>query len=184
MGRPHSKAEKSSTVSCDEKTPTSPRQKRDKLKKDHEKRNKKKFGFSKKKSKLEGLKVSQLPMVPPLPRSSLTETELEIEIKRRMQDQLAFNSDIFVLNQMMMSVQFFANYERYKQSRSCVGNIIFSGSDQSKLSPPFPLFSFLKSLKFTFYFVIATIKHVPLLFPSTVPYRLSNTKRMPLDIYE
>lgn len=34
------------------------------------------------------------------------------EAKKRMQDQLAFNSDLFVLDQMLMSVQFFGNFER------------------------------------------------------------------------
>lgn len=42
----------------------------------------------------------------------LLNDESDIETKKRMQDQLAFNSDIFVLNQMMMSVQFFGNFER------------------------------------------------------------------------
>ncbi|KAG5684000.1 hypothetical protein PVAND_013253 [Polypedilum vanderplanki] len=36
----------------------------------------------------------------------------DIEAIKIMQDQLAFNSDTFVLNQMMMSVQFFGNFER------------------------------------------------------------------------
>jgi hypothetical protein len=43
----------------------------------------------------------------------LTELDYDAEAKRRMQEQLAFNSDIFVLNQMMLSVQFFRNFERY-----------------------------------------------------------------------
>lgn len=36
----------------------------------------------------------------------------DVEAKKIMQDQLAFNSDIFVLNQMMLSVQLFGNLER------------------------------------------------------------------------
>ncbi|KAL7027030.1 hypothetical protein ACKWTF_005266 [Chironomus riparius] len=36
----------------------------------------------------------------------------DIDARRKMQDQLAFDSDIFVLNQMMMCVQFFGNFER------------------------------------------------------------------------
>mgnify|MGYP003449416661 CR=1 FL=1 len=45
-------------------------------------------------------------------KCELLNDESDIEAKKRMQDQLAFNSDIFVLNQMMMSVQFFGNFER------------------------------------------------------------------------
>lgn len=51
----------------------------------------------------------------PEPSDMFSEKDFEVEIKRHMQDQLAFNSDIFVLNQMMMSVQFFANYERFDE---------------------------------------------------------------------
>ena len=109
MGRSHSKENKSPTNAVNEKVQISPRLK---LKKDHDKRKQKKFGFSKKKSKLEGLKMPRT-----LTDIALSESvgghDSEIEIKRRMQNQLAFNSDIFVLNQMMMSVQFFANYERF-----------------------------------------------------------------------
>lgn len=112
MGRPHSKSEKTSAAMSDDAVPTSPRQKREKLKKDPARRNKKKFGFYKKNSKLEGLKTPVMAKIAPPPSAHLPESEFELEIKRRMQDQLAFNSDIFVLNQMMMSVQFFANYER------------------------------------------------------------------------
>lgn len=36
----------------------------------------------------------------------------DVVARRRMQDQLAFDSDIFALNQMMLSVQFFGNFER------------------------------------------------------------------------
>ena len=42
----------------------------------------------------------------------LDEKDYDAEVKRRMQDQLAFDSDIFVLNQIMLSMQFFGNYER------------------------------------------------------------------------
>lgn len=110
MGRSHSKSEKSKTAPT-ATAPLSPRQKRDKFKKEIEKKKFKKFGFVKKKSKLDDLKVPRPPILPD-PNGMFSDGDLEIEIKRRMQDQLAFNSDIFVLNQMMMSVQFFANYER------------------------------------------------------------------------
>lgn len=113
MGRSHSKSErtKSATIS-NGKAPLSPRQKRDKLKREVEQKKQKRFGFVKKKSKLEDLKVPRPPILPD-PNEMFSDGDLEIEVKRRMQDQLAFNSDIFVLNQMMMSVQFFANYERF-----------------------------------------------------------------------
>lgn len=110
MGRSHSKAEKSPPT-INEKALLSPRLKRHKLKKENDRRKPKKFAFGKKQSKLDGLKASRPPMYLD-PDDPSYEADLESEIKRKMQDQLAFNSDIFVLNQMMMSVQFFANYER------------------------------------------------------------------------
>lgn len=111
--------------------------KREKLKKDNEK--KKMIKLARKKSKLDGLKE---PFAPPLPdRNELfSEAEMEVEVKRRMQDQLAFNSDIFVLNQMMMSVQFFANYERF------VGNS-FSLSITHPSFPPIANFPRKQSIK-------------------------------------
>lgn len=174
MGRPHSKAEKSSTATYDEKVPVSPRPK---LKKDHERRNKKKFGFSKKKSKLESLKTPRSAMISPPPDGFLPETELEIEIKRRMQDQLAFNSDIFVLNQMMMSVQFFANYERYKVD---LISRVSSSSGKCSIKP----FSSMQSLisfvsSFNFESLSRQLNMFPNCSPSTVSYRPRNTKQMP-----
>lgn len=97
MGRSHSKVEKSPPTICDKNMPLSPRQR---LK--H-----KKFGcLRKRKSKLQNLKVPRTHSIGEVEKDS------EFEVKVHMQDQLAFNSDIWVLNQMMMSVQFFANYER------------------------------------------------------------------------
>lgn len=112
MGRSHSKAGKPPTFIINEKAPLSPRQKREKLKKDCERKKQKKTNLMKKNSKLEGLKMPRPPLIPERSKIS-NEADFEVEIKRHMQDQLAFNSDIFVLNQMMMSVQFFANFERF-----------------------------------------------------------------------
>lgn len=110
MGRSHSKADKSPTININEKAALSPRLK---LKKVHEKKKQKKFGFSKQRSKMESLKMHRAHLDPE-PILSVIGNDLELEVKKRMQNQLAFNSDIFVLNQMMMSVQFFANYERFE----------------------------------------------------------------------
>lgn len=112
MGKPHSKTGKSPTFIIVDKAPMSPRQKREKLKKDNERKKQKKSSFMKKNSKLEDLRMPRPPLIPDR-QGVFNEAELEVEIKKHMQDQLAFNSDIFVLNQMMMSVQFFANYERF-----------------------------------------------------------------------
>lgn len=106
MGGSHSKGNKSSTAIINGNATLSPRLK---PKKEADKKKPKKFSLMKKKSKLESLK-------PPRQQMDLNPSEMldwEVQIKRHMQDQLAFNSDIFVLNQMMMSVQFFANYERF-----------------------------------------------------------------------
>jgi hypothetical protein len=99
MGRSHSKIEKPQIQITNHNLTLSPRQR---LK--H-----KKFGFlRRRKTKLESVKI---------PRNSNSmiseiEKDSEFEMKIHMQEQLAFNSDIWVLNQMMMSIQFFANYER------------------------------------------------------------------------
>lgn len=68
----------------------------------------KKFRFRRKSRKSNVFNISEVPQI-----SDLLHNESDIEAKKRMQDQLAFNSDIFVLNQMMMCIQLFGNFERY-----------------------------------------------------------------------
>lgn len=68
-----------------------------------------KFRFKRKNRKLNVLNISDDSQQ----ISDLLHNESDIEAKKRMQDQLAFNSDIFVLNQMMMCIQLFGNFERY-----------------------------------------------------------------------
>lgn len=61
----------------------------------------------------------QSPAAPFVPKRSaaleprLRPSDYDAEAKRRMQDQLAWDSQTFVLNQLLLSVQFFDNYERY-----------------------------------------------------------------------
>jgi hypothetical protein len=107
MGKSHSKSGKAPSFVINDRAPLSPRQKRGKS----DRKKLQKNGFLKKTSKLDSLKTPQAPLIDH--SEMLNEDDFEVEIKRHMQDQLAFNSDIFVLNQMMMSVQFFANYERF-----------------------------------------------------------------------
>lgn len=113
MGRSHSKASKSPVIIINERAPLSPKQK---FRKDHEKKKrhekqKKSFsGFRRWHSKLSDLKEPE-PLILPN-RNKISDNDPDVEAKCVMQDQLAFNSDIFVLNQMMMSVQFFADFER------------------------------------------------------------------------
>lgn len=112
MGKSHSKTEKSPSFVINEKISLSPRQKRGKLKKENERKKQQKTILMKKNSILDNLKFPRPPLNPQ--RSEMSDCEdIEVEIKRHMQNQLAFNSDIFVLNQMLMSVQFFANFDRY-----------------------------------------------------------------------
>lgn len=110
MGGSHSKAGKSTTKAINANAPLSPRLK---FKTDSDKKKSKKFSLVKKKSKMEKFATSRPLLNLDSSSEMLVGPDLETQIKRRMQDQLAFNSDIFVLNQMMMSVQFFANYERF-----------------------------------------------------------------------
>jgi hypothetical protein len=119
MGKSHSKSDSSPTFTINDKAPLSPRQKREKLKIDSERKKQKKSSFMKKNSKLENLRTPRPPLIPHQ-NEILNDVDLEVKIKRHMQDQLAFNSDIFVLNQMMMSVQFFANYERFAKVFSVI----------------------------------------------------------------
>lgn len=52
------------------------------------------------------------PHVPPGRRPSNAEADYEMEAHRRMQDQLAWDAHTFVLNQLILSVQFFENFEK------------------------------------------------------------------------
>lgn len=107
MGKSQSKSVKSPSFLIKNKAPLSPRMKQAK----NERKKQQKNGFAKKKSKMDSFETPHPLLIDH--GEMLNEDDFEVEIKRHMQDQLAFNSDIFVLNQMMMSVQFFANYERY-----------------------------------------------------------------------
>lgn len=40
------------------------------------------------------------------------ETNYSVKAKNRMQHQLAFDSESFILNQLMLSIQFFENFEK------------------------------------------------------------------------
>lgn len=84
-------------------------QKSTKLKNKVKKQKLKKFRFKKRNRKSNLLNIS----VDSHQISDLLQNESDIEAKKKMQDQLAFNSDIFVLNQMMMCIQLFGNFERY-----------------------------------------------------------------------
>lgn len=58
------------------------------------------------------LRTPAPPFVPKKPEPKFQDADYDAEAKRRMQDQLAWDSQTFVLNQLMLSVQFFENYER------------------------------------------------------------------------
>lgn len=42
-----------------------------------------------------------------------SESDYDVEAKNRMQDQLACDSQTFVLNQLMLAVQFYGHFEKY-----------------------------------------------------------------------
>lgn len=58
----------------------------------------------------------QTPAAPFVPKRMvephLHSSDYDAEAKRRMQDQLAWDSQTFVLNQLLLGVQIFDNYER------------------------------------------------------------------------
>uniref|UniRef100_A0A182QTZ1 Mab-21-like HhH/H2TH-like domain-containing protein n=1 Tax=Anopheles farauti TaxID=69004 RepID=A0A182QTZ1_9DIPT len=64
------------------------------------------------KSKLDELRDTEPPPIVRKSKAKLEESDYDSEAKRRMQHQLAFNSDIFVLNQLVLGVQFYGNFER------------------------------------------------------------------------
>lgn len=74
-----------------------------KLQKKEERKNKKKN-----KKKLKDTK----PPIPPHVTRKIEETDYDVEAKKRMQDQLAQDSQLFLLNQLMLSIQFYGNYEK------------------------------------------------------------------------
>lgn len=69
------------------------------------------------KKKGDKLKDAQVPIAPERPAVkptlTLDETKYNLTVKKKLQAQLASDSATFVLNQLMMSVQFFGNYERF-----------------------------------------------------------------------
>ncbi|XP_058063652.1 uncharacterized protein LOC131213596 isoform X2 [Anopheles bellator] len=107
MGRSHSKEQQqqSGNTRTDQKT---------------RKRGDRKRASDGKKSRHRKSRLSELrePEPPPVvhPKASsaalVAKNDYDLEAKRRMQHQLAFNSDIFVLNQLMLGVQFYGNFER------------------------------------------------------------------------
>lgn len=62
----------------------------------------------KKGTKLDVLKTPQ----PPTRPTKETDADQDVIAKRRMQNQLALDSQSFVLNQIMLSIQFYSNYRR------------------------------------------------------------------------
>lgn len=77
-----------------------------------QRKDQKKKKKSKRKSKLGDLKDTEPPPIVRQSKAKLEESDYDSEAIRRMKDQLAFNSDIFVLNQLLLGVQFYGNYER------------------------------------------------------------------------
>ncbi|XP_053678894.1 uncharacterized protein LOC128729252 [Anopheles nili] len=69
-------------------------------------------GKKHRKSKLDDLRDTEPPPIVRKSKAKLEESDYDSEAKRRMQHQLAFNSDIFVLNQLVLGVQFYGNFER------------------------------------------------------------------------
>ncbi|XP_052901203.1 uncharacterized protein LOC128307416 [Anopheles moucheti] len=69
-------------------------------------------GKKQRKSKLDELRDTEPPPIVRKSKAKLEESDYDTEAKRRMQHQLAFNSDIFVLNQLVLGVQFYGNFER------------------------------------------------------------------------
>uniref|UniRef100_A0A182P0V4 Mab-21-like HhH/H2TH-like domain-containing protein n=1 Tax=Anopheles epiroticus TaxID=199890 RepID=A0A182P0V4_9DIPT len=69
-------------------------------------------GKRQRKSKLDELRDAEPPPIVRKSKAKLEESDYDTEAKRRMQHQLAFNSDIFVLNQLVLGVQFYGNFER------------------------------------------------------------------------
>ncbi|XP_052865563.1 uncharacterized protein LOC128271917 [Anopheles cruzii] len=102
MGRSHSKEQQQQQQQSGRQTKADPKKKRKRPKAD---------GSRHRKSRLSELRE---PDPPPVvhPKGGAAKNDYDLEAKRRMQHQLAFNSDIFVLNQLMLGVQFYGNFER------------------------------------------------------------------------
>lgn len=63
--------------------------------------------------KMATLQTPAAPFVPKrMVEPHLHSSDYDAEAKRRMQDQLAWDSQTFVLNQLLLGVQIFDNYER------------------------------------------------------------------------
>lgn len=71
-----------------------------------------KLSKKKKGKKLDDVKQPQAPHVPRIENINFEETTYDLEAKQRMINQLGQDTSTFLLNQIMMSVQFYGNYER------------------------------------------------------------------------
>lgn len=79
--------------------------------------------------KLDDVKQPQPPHVPRIENINFEETTYDLEAKQRMVNQLGQDTSTFLLNQIMMSVQFFGNYERLvdKNIRILIKKKIYQG---------------------------------------------------------
>lgn len=106
MGKAQSKTKflNSSTTeaSVDKKTMKSSEKLEEKKKKRNEKRLK----------DMQNLKDPTAPHVPKKVDQNAINLDYDAVAKRRMQDQLANDSQTFILNQLMLAVQFFEYYEK------------------------------------------------------------------------
>lgn len=75
-----------------------------------------------KKLKLVDVKQPQPPHVPRIENINFEETTYDLEAKQRMINQLGQDTSTFLLNQIMMSVQFYGNYERLVDTKALIKN--------------------------------------------------------------
>lgn len=106
MGKTQSKTRFPTNSTADESQHKKTMEKSEKLEEKKKKRNEKRL------KDMQNLKDPTAPHVPKKVDQNTINLDYDAVAKKRMQDQLANDSQSFILNQLMLAVQFFEYYEK------------------------------------------------------------------------
>lgn len=106
MGKSQSKTRFPNSATIDESVDKKTMDRKEKLEEKKKKRN------EKRQKDMQNLKNPTAPHVPKKIDQSAINLDYDAVAKQRMQDQLANDSQSFILNQLMLAVQFFEYYEK------------------------------------------------------------------------
>ncbi len=106
MGKTQSNTRFPNSSTVDDSVDKKTMERKEKLEEKKKKRNEKRV------KDMQNLKNPVAPHVPKKVDQNAINLDYDVVAKQRMQDQLANDSQIFILNQLMLAVQFFEYYEK------------------------------------------------------------------------